>query len=150
MPRFSTLLTCGGLLLVASCGDQAESTTKTEAGRTTADFIADVFYEDDGTVCQLIVSIDPADASSPSTASLTAYQMLSSKGFQFCDGGKVESLNVVTVRGLDEYDQPDWSNTTEHHFFTLSLSLEELEAQCNELGDEACARALTDALQKSS
>ncbi len=155
---------CAALALCAACsketaGDEpsvadasaplVEAPMAAASREAASDVITDVFYSDNGVSCDIVVSVDPVNAEDAASARLSAFRLLFERKFDVCDGGVPESVNVVSVRGLDEYDQPDWSNTDEHHYFLLALGWEEFKTLCAAPSSEDCVNALLPALTKS-
>lgn len=120
-----------------------DTTDPTDTAAPSSDGIAyEVFSSDEGAGCGVFVSV-PADAVDEATdARAMLWAGVVAQDFTTCGFSDVVEAGLITVNGLDDYNQPDWSTVQEHAFFGVS-GWDELVADCHEavLTDE-CAAAL--------
>ncbi|MDW3220741.1 MAG: hypothetical protein R8F63_19225 [Acidimicrobiales bacterium] len=104
----------------------------------------EVFESDEGAGCAVYVSV-PEDAIGDDHR-LLIWQGVVAQGFTTCGFSEVVEVGLLTVNGLDSYNQPDFSQTIEHSYFQVS-GWDALVADCytTDLGD-ACAAQLQAAL----
>lgn len=123
--------------------DTADTADTTDTAAPPTDGIAyEVFSSDEGAGCGVFVSV-PADAVDDATdARAMLWAGVVAQDFTTCGFSDVVEAGLITVNGLDDYNQPDWSTVEEHAFFGVS-GWDELVADCHEavLTDE-CAAAL--------
>ena len=138
-------IACGG----DDGGSDADSTSSlqnqedpSDDGDTTAapDTDYEVFSSDEGAGCAVYVSV-PEDAA---TGDLRAviWRGVVTQEFTDCGFSDVVEVGLLTVNELDEYNQPDFSQTIEHGYFAVT-GWDAMVADCyeTELGDD-CAAAL--------
>jgi hypothetical protein len=108
----------------------------------------EVFSSDEGAGCGVYVSVpsDAVDGSTDTRAMLWAGVV--DQDFTTCGFSDVVEAGLITVNGLDDYNQPDWSTVEEHAFFTVT-GWDALVADCHTdvLSDE-CASALEASLSE--
>ncbi|NCG37396.1 MAG: hypothetical protein GWP48_07725 [Actinobacteria bacterium] len=78
----------------------------------------DIFSSDEGAGCAVYVSVSEADVG-PDIRALI-WQGIVSTGFTDCGFSEVVEVGLLTVNGLDSYNQPDWSQTIQHGYFAVS------------------------------
>ncbi|MEP1231315.1 MAG: hypothetical protein ABJG88_11620, partial [Litorimonas sp.] len=67
---------------------------------------------------------------------------LQGEDFEVCDSSEPRSAGLYTIVGLDEYDQPDWETSTEHHFFKIE-GWSGLVTSCSNANDTESCETLT-------
>ena len=104
---------------------------------------AGLFYDDDGQNCVLYVSDPKAGDANEKAAENLILTYLQTEDFEVCDERpRPRSVGLYTVSGLDEYDQPDWANSTEHYFFKIK-GWSKLKKLCNAADvSEECSSTL--------
>lgn len=115
---------------IASSGDDDVSADDTDASATSTDVNFELFSSDEGAGCAIYVSVPEADATGD--LRMLAWQGIVSQGFTKCGYSDVVELGVLTVNALDSYDQPDFSETLEHIYFSVK-GWDALVTDCFEL-----------------
>lgn len=129
-------------------GDGTDGTdddgTDDDGGAAPADIAFEVFESDEGAGCAVYVSV-PEVAADGDHRSLI-WQGVVAQDFTTCGFSDVVEVGLLTVNGLDSYNQPDFSQTIEHAYFQVT-GWEALVADCYtpDLGD-ACTAQLQAAL----
>lgn len=102
---------------ITELGDDGASTTIASSSATTTDIDFELFSSDEGAGCVVYVSVPEADATGD--LRMLAWQGIVSQDFTECGFSDVVELGVLTVNALDSYDQPDFSQTLEHVYFSV-------------------------------
>ncbi|MEZ5245856.1 MAG: hypothetical protein R2707_12220 [Acidimicrobiales bacterium] len=108
----------------------------------------EVFSSDEGAGCGVYVSV-PSDAFDGSVdARAMLWAGVVDQDFTTCGFSDVVEAGLITVNGLDDYDQPDWSTVEEHAFFSVT-GWDALVADCHtEVLTDECAAALEASLSE--
>jgi len=148
MNMYFKMLLVPAVLIGGACSGASDSSHKVEASDTT-EFISGVFYDDDGENCVVFISDEKAAAADEISAKTIILSRLQEDEFEVCDSSLPRSVGLYTIIGLDEYDQPDWSSSTEHYFFKIR-GWDVLKKLCPEKDiTEACSTTLDTILIKS-
>lgn len=136
------LLTLVSVFIVA-CSDKVAPQADNVPQEEVSEVVSGLFYDDDGQNCVLFVSDPKAGAVDEKAARRLILEHVKSESFEVCDDRpRPRSVGLYAVSGLDEYDQPDWANSTEHYFFKIK-GWSKLKKLCNVSGvSEECLTAL--------
>jgi hypothetical protein len=156
--RRFTLLIAALALFAAACGDDGgqtidsgdttvapDTTDSTDATDDATATVSGVDYEifssDEGAGCGVFVSV-PEDAVDGVDARTLLWSGVVAQEFTTCGFSDVVEAGLITVNGLDEYNQPDWSNVVEHAYFGVA-GWDDLVADCFDSAISSdCAAAL--------
>lgn len=97
----------------------------------------ELFSIDEGAGCAVYVSVPEAEVDAAGDLRVLIWQGVVASGFEECGFSDVIEVGLLTVNGLDSYDQPDFSATISHVYYGVD-GWEALVADCYSL-------ALTDA-----
>ena len=142
-PHRSLVLLAALVLLVAACGssDDGDSETSTTA-TLPANVDFELFASDEGAGCALYVSVSEDSVGSDTDLRQMIWTGVVSTDAVECDFSDVIEVGLITVDGLDSYNQPDWSSAIEHGFFSVE-GWDALVEDCYVLPiDEPCASQL--------
>ena len=98
-----------------SATDDAGDASDTPADEPAIDLDAEVFSIDEGAGCAVYVSVPEADATGD--LRLLIWQGVVTNDFSECGFSDVVEVGLLTVNGLDSYNQPDFSQTIEHVYY---------------------------------
>ena len=105
----------------ADGGDDADAdaddpaTDDTPADDPGVDIDFEVFSIDEGAGCAVYVSVPEDDATGD--LRLLIWQGVVTNDFEACGFSDVVEVGLLTVNGLDSYNQPDFSQTIEHVYY---------------------------------
>ena len=145
--RFRQLFLLAALtaVIAGACGSGDDTNAEApDVGSAVTDY--EVFSSDEGAGCGVYVSV-PSDAVDAATdARAMIWAGLVSQDFTTCGFSDVVEVGLITVNGLDDYDQPDWSTVEEHAYFDVN-GWETLVADCFDTAiSDSCASALEESL----
>ena len=95
--------------------DAPTDDTDAPADEPTIELDAEVFSIDEGAGCAVYVSVPEADATGD--LRLLIWQGVVANDFSECGFSDVVEVGLLTVNGLDSYNQPDFSQTIEHVYY---------------------------------
>jgi len=105
---------------------------------------AEIFSSDEGAGCVVYVSVPEDDASGDLRAVI--WQGVVAQDFTDCGFSDVVEVGLITVNGLDSYNQPDFAQTVEHAYFAVD-GWDALVSDCYSAElDDACRTLLQTSL----
>jgi len=130
---------------VDAAGDDGEDDEGLDSSAdVTVDVDFQLFSSDEGAGCVVYVSVAEADVSGD--LRLLIWQGVVSQEFTDCGFSDVVEVGLLTVNGLDDYDQPDFSDTIEHVYYGVD-GWAVLIDSCYTLDpDDACVTLLASSL----
>jgi hypothetical protein len=150
--RVTVVLVVLSLFAVACSGDEGEPSPAPTDDPPVEDvpveddqsaIAFELFSSDEGAGCAVYVSVAEEEVSDDVRALI--WQGVVTQEFTDCGFSDVVEVGLLTVQGLDSYNQPDFSQTIEHGYFAVA-NWEPLVADCYSTDlDDVCAATLRDA-----
>lgn len=143
----SSTPTVSGAVIDPAGEDVAESALDTDESATSElgvgpaiDF--ELFSADEGAGCGVFVSVPEDAVTDDIDLRDLLWRGIVENEFTECGFSEVVEVGLITVDGLDNYDQPDWSMAVEHVFYSVSGWSDLVESCSIYPLDAACALML--------
>lgn len=141
MNTYIKFAACCSVIFTIACSN-ASLPSHEASNEAASDVVSGVFYDDDGQNCVVFISDEAAHDADEASAKSIIISRLQEEEFEVCDGSRPRSAGLYTIVGLDEYDQPDWASSTEHHFFKIK-GWSKLRKACSDAGKSEDCKTLT-------
>lgn len=105
-----------------------------------------LFSSDEGAGCGVYVSVPEAVVTDGTDMRDLLWRGIVENDFTECGFSDVVEVGLITVDGLDNYNQPDWSTAVEHAFYSVSGWTELVESCSVYPLDTTCASTLQTSL----